>query len=103
MFKSHTKAKQDPNRWLRFVMGSAVCRWTSSDGKQRAYLIARSDGGFSCASEYFSDDEFERCWVTAGVDGSIFGSEEIAVREIHASYPWSRDSKREDYASYEVS
>jgi hypothetical protein len=96
MFKSHAKAKPDPNRWLRFVMGSAVCRWTSQDRKHRVYLTARNDGAFSCASEYFSDDEFEKCWVSAGVDGSIFGSEEIAVREIHASYPWSRDAAREE-------
>jgi hypothetical protein len=96
MFNSRTKAKLDPNRWLRFVIGSAVCRWTSSDGKQRVYLIGRSDGGFSCASEYFSDNEFERCWLSAGVDGSIFASEEIAVREIHAAYPWLRDARREE-------
>ena len=79
-------------------MGSVVCRWTSPDGKERVYLFARREGGFSSGSEYFSDAEFEHCWIPAGISGSIYGSEEIAVREIHAAIPWSREVKREDYA-----
>jgi hypothetical protein len=98
MFKSQPKAKRDPNAWSRFVMGSAVCRWTSPDSKERVYLIARHDGGFCSGSEYFSDAEFEHCWCPVGAGGSIYGSEEIAVREIHAAFPWSKDVKREDYA-----
>ena len=98
MFKSFTKAKPNPDRWPKYVMGSPVCRWTSSDGKERVYLVARNDGGFTSGSEYFSDAEFEHCWCPVGTSGSIYGSEEIAVREIHAAFPWSRDVKREDYA-----
>jgi hypothetical protein len=98
MFWSRTKAKPDSNRWLRFVIGSPVCRWTSSDGKERVYLIARHDGSFSYGREYFSDEEFEHCWISVGAGGSIFASEEIALREIYALYPWSRDVTRENYA-----
>ena len=79
-------------------MGTVRCRWTHSDGKQRVYLIARHDGGFCYGSEHFSDDRSELCWIPEGAGGSIFGSEEIAVREIHADFPWSRDVKREDFA-----
>ena len=98
MFTSRATAKPDPARWPRFVMGSPVCRWTSRDGKHRVYLIARQDRAFSSSSEYFSDDEFENCWVTAGVDGSIFASEDIALREIRAAYPWTKDAIREEHA-----
>ena len=98
MFKSQPKAKRDPNSWLKVVMGSPICRWTSSDGKHRVYLIARHDGGFMPFSQYFSDEEFEHCWIQEHAGGSFYDSEEIAVREIHAAFPWSRDVKREDYA-----
>jgi hypothetical protein len=98
MFKSHTKAKPDPDRWLRIASGSAVSRWTSQDRKHRVYLIARHDGGFSCYSEFFSDEEFEHCWIQERAGGSFYDSEEIALREIHAAFPWSRDVTREDYA-----
>jgi len=77
-------------------MGAAVCRWTHADGKQRVYLIARNDGCFSCGSEHFSDDEFEKCWIPEGAGGSIFASEAIAVREIGFLFPWSRDVAREE-------
>ena len=79
-------------------MGTVRCRWTHSDGKRRVYLIARHDGAFSYGCEYFSDDRAEICWMPEGAGGSIFASEEIAVKEIHASFPWSRDVKRENYA-----
>ena len=85
-----------PNTWAKFVIGAAVGRWTHADGKHRVYLIARNDGGFSCGSEHFSDDESEKCWIPEGAGGSIFASEEIAVREIGFLYPWSRDVAREE-------
>jgi hypothetical protein len=49
-------------------------------------------------SQFFSDEEFERCWIQENAGGSFYDSEEVAVREIHAAFPWSRDIKREDYA-----
>jgi hypothetical protein len=95
-FKKQRKAESIPTTWSRFVMGAAVCRWTHPDGKQRIYMVARNDGGFECGSEYYSDDEHEHCWIPQGSGGSIYGSEEIAVKEIHSSFPWSRDVARED-------
>ena len=90
------RTKSIPDAWQTFELGRVVCRWTHPDGKQRVYLIARHDGGFACGSEYYSDDEFEHCWVRQGSEGSFYGSEEIAAREIHGSFPWSRDVIRED-------
>jgi hypothetical protein len=77
-------------------MGANVCRWTSSDGIHRVYLIARHDGRFTCFSQRFSDAEFERCWVQESAGGSLFDSEEVALAEIRASFPWSKEVKRED-------
>jgi hypothetical protein len=79
-----------PNTWATFEIGHVVCRWTRPDGKERVYLIARRDGDFSCGNEYFSEDENEMCWISQGA-GSVFASEEIAVREIHGLFPWARE------------
>ena len=49
-------------------------------------------------SEFFSDEGFEHCWIPERAGGSFYDSEEIAVREIHADFPWSRDVTRENYA-----
>lgn len=98
MSKSHRVAESKPDKWLRFVMGSPLCRWTSPDGKERVYLIARHDGGFGSGSEYFSDDKSEMCWMPIGAGGSIYSSEEIAVREIQISYPWLKQVARENYS-----
>ena len=98
MFKWLSKKPRPiPDAWATFEIGRVVCRWTHPNGKERVYLIARHDGDFSCGSEYFSDDRQEMCWIRRDA-GSVFGSEEIAVREIHGLFSWSRDVAREDYA-----
>ena len=102
MLSDRTKPKPDPDpdpdRWVKISMGLPVCRWTSLDRKHRVYLIVRHDGGFMPYSEFFSDEEFEHCWIPERAGGSFYDSEEIAVREIHADFPWSRDVTRENYA-----
>jgi hypothetical protein len=60
------------------------------------YLIARHDGLYCYGGYYFSDAEFENCWIAQGTGGSFFDSVEIAVREIHAAWPWSRLVDREN-------
>lgn len=62
------------------------------------YLIARHDGGFSSYSQYFSDAEFEHRWIQEHAGGSFYDSEEIALREIHGDFPWSREVRREEFA-----
>ncbi len=97
MFKNHTEAKSGPDRWLHLISGSAVSRWTSQDGMHRVYLVSRNDGRFSSYSEYFSDHEFEHCWIEEHAAGSFYDSEETAVKEIYGVFPWSKDVKREDH------
>ena len=90
------RTKGIPNTWQTFEIGRVACRWTHPNGKQRVYLIARHDEGFACGSEYYSDDEFEHCWIRQGSEGGFYGSEEIAAREIHGLFPWSREVIREE-------
>jgi hypothetical protein len=88
--------------WPIFIHGNvAVSRWTHPDGKRRVYLIARGDGLFSRCSEHFSNDEFEMCWISDDVGASVYDSEETAVREIHSTYPWSREVVREEWPTGE--
>jgi hypothetical protein len=84
------------NYWPKYVAGKAICRWTDPSGKERVYLIARTDGLYMYAGMQFSDKEFEKCWIPQGAGGSFFDSEETAVREIQAAWPWSRMAKREN-------
>jgi hypothetical protein len=88
--------KEMPDTWPKYVTGRAICRWTHPDGKERIYLIARTDGWYSLGGMQFSDAEFERCWIPQGEGGSFFDCEETAVREIHAEWPWSRSVNREN-------
>jgi hypothetical protein len=46
-------------------------------------------------SEYFSEDEFEMCWVADDMGGSFYDSQDTAVREIHSAYPWAASIRPE--------
>ena len=41
--------------------------------------------------EFFSDDEYERCWLDDDRGSSFYDSEETAVHDIHGAFPWTRD------------
>lgn len=85
------------NRPLFAYGHAAIARWTDPKGERRVYLIARSDGLFSFWGEYFSNDPEEMCWLPENVRGGKYDSEETAVKEIHAAYPWSRNLLRETW------
>ena len=95
-FKRKQKPESIPTGWSRFTAGAGRYRWTHPDGKHRAYLIARTDGLFSCGSEYYSDAEYEHCWIPERVGGSLYDLEETATRELFLMFPWARDVQRED-------
>jgi len=63
-------------------------------GKRRVHLIARHDGRFGYAEEFFSDDPEEQCWLPAsgsrGLPVAICDSLETAEREARASIDWLR-------------
>jgi hypothetical protein len=92
------KTKQPiPDTWPVYIHGNvAIARWTHPDGERRIYLIARGDGLFSHDGEYFNNDEDTMCWISDNVRPGLCDSEQIAVKEIHATYPWSRSVMRED-------
>ena len=77
--------------------------WTHPGGKHRVFLVARQDGRFSKHSQVFSDDEFEMCWIQEDVGGSFYDSEDTAVAEIHASFPWSSELEPERHKAEHAS
>jgi hypothetical protein len=86
--------------WPAFVMGRrAILRWTHPDGKHRAYVIARDDDHFMKWSEFFSDDEFENCWIAEDMGGSFYNSEATAIREVHGAFPWTQELQPERRAA----
>jgi hypothetical protein len=88
--------KEIHDYWPKYVAGRAICRWTHPSGKERVYLIARTDGLYSYGGMQFSDAEFEHCWIQQGAGSSFFDSEATAIREIQAAWPWSRTVNREN-------
>ena len=79
-------------RWPRFVHGNrAILCWIDPDRTKRLFLVARRDGTFSVDSWFFSEDKYEMCWIPNTQGKSLYDSEETAVREIHATNPWTRD------------
>jgi hypothetical protein len=70
-------------------------RWSHPDGQYRVYLVARSDGLFCLWTEFWSDAEYEHCWLSDRMSNSIYDSEETAIREIHARFPWTRKQEPE--------
>jgi hypothetical protein len=82
--------------WADFAYGHvAIARWTDANGERRVYLIARSDGLFSYWGERFVKYPEEMYWIPDSVRAGKYDSEETAVREIYAAYPWSRNAIRE--------
>jgi hypothetical protein len=82
--------------WPVFAYGHvAIASWTDSNGERRVYLIARSDGLFSFDGAYLSKDPEEMRWIPDNVRAGKYDTEETAVKEIHAAYPWSRNALRE--------
>lgn len=98
-FKNKNKEKWPPERsdaWPRYINGlEAIACWTNQEKTKRVFLIKKSDGTFSYDSQYFSDDEFEMCWILDGIGKSIYDSKEIAEKEIHGNFPWTKNIKPE--------
>ena len=89
--KANSSYWERSDAWPRFVDGKTIMAcWTNPERTRRVFLIARLDGMFSEFSEYFSDHECEMCWIEVNAGASFYDSEETALREIHAAYPWSR-------------
>ncbi|MGE5111841.1 MAG: hypothetical protein ACM3JB_13350 [Acidobacteriaceae bacterium] len=79
------------DRWLTFVGRQAFCRWTDVQKKRRIYLITLPDGFFTLWTGHFSDDALEMSWIDDTQGASYYDSEQTAIADIHARFPWSRD------------
>ncbi len=60
----------------------------SDSKKQRVTVFQRDDETFGFLQEYFSEDEFEMCWVPIFTNWSYFDTEETALREVYGRVDW---------------
>ena len=58
------------------------------DQKQRVVIFRRQNGNFGFVKEYFSQDEFEMCWMPRSRNISFFDTLEIALHEVYGRVDW---------------
>jgi hypothetical protein len=79
------------DNWPRYVDGRVpIACWTHPSGDERVFLIRRREGTYTTDAEWFSNEEFEMCWIGSG-SSSIYDTEETARWELSAQYPWTND------------
>lgn len=49
--------------------------------KRRVEIFRRDDGKWSFVEEYFSEREFEMCWIPVHANASLCDTRETALRE----------------------
>jgi hypothetical protein len=59
----------------------------SPDRTERVHIFRRESGTFGYEEVYFSNDEYEMCWVPRG-SLSVFDSAETALREERGRVSW---------------
>jgi hypothetical protein len=59
----------------------------SGDKKHQVSIFQRPNGTFGFAEGYFSEDEFEMCWIH-DKHGSIFDTFNTAQREVYSRVDW---------------
>ncbi len=66
---------------------------TNSDGTRRVLIVKVSDTRFNFCEEYWSDDPFERCWLSGRQQfATICSSAEEAEREARGRVAWLKES-----------
>jgi len=65
--------------------------WVKADNTERVFIFENSDGSWGLWGDYFSDHEAEMCWCANDMGGHFYDSEETAIKELKASYPWAKD------------
>ena len=65
--------------------------WVKTDKAERVFVYKNNDGTWGHWGEYFSDHEAEMCWIQNDMGGHYYDTEETAIKEVHASYPWSKE------------
>ena len=56
--------------------------------KQRVIIFQRQNSSFGFVEEYFSEHEFEMCWLPRSRNISFFDTLEIALREVYGRVDW---------------
>lgn len=71
---------------------SKIIRTIYDDARKRRVVIYQNENGqFSFAVEYFSEDEYEMCWLPISRNISFFCSLEVALREVYSRVEWLVD------------
>ena len=65
--------------------------WIKADKTERVFVYKNDDGTWGHWGEYFSDHEAELCWCPNEMGGHFYDTEETAIKELHSSYPWSKE------------
>jgi len=65
--------------------------WVKVDKTERVFIYINDDGTWGHWGEYFSDHDAEMYWIQNDMGGHYYDTEETAIKEVHASYPWSKD------------
>lgn len=82
----------DPD-WPCFINSLfATKSWIHPNGEERVFLITRDDANYMIDHECFSTDNYENYWIPCGI-GSLYESEEIAVKEAMIEHSWMADVK----------
>ena len=70
--------------------------WVREDNTERVFIYKNANGTWGLWGEYFSDHEAEMCWLSDDMGGHFYDSEETAIKELIASYPWAKELKSID-------
>ena len=73
------KSSKDTNKTVQTIY--------SEDEKQRVIIFQRPNGSYGFSESYFSEDEFEMCWIDQS-HASFFDTYEIAQREVYSRVDW---------------
>ena len=65
--------------------------WVNYELKERVFIYSTISGTWGMWGEEFSDHEAEMCWCGDDMGGHIYDSEQTAIKELKAAYPWARD------------
>jgi len=65
--------------------------WVKHDNTERVFIFENTNGTWGLWSDYFSDHELEMCWCVNDIGGHYYDSEEIAIKELKASFPWAKE------------
>ena len=65
--------------------------WVNHNNTERVFIFKNADGTWGLMSDYFSDYETEMCWCANDMGGHFYDSEQTAIKELKASYPWAKE------------